>query len=194
MTIAIQMDPIAERQALRILSLMGPYSVNKLLEALRAGQVEGGSYVEVDFKDRKFRPYDDETYHYTDEADGPIEIENFRGCLLGWAGFLENLSYQEFREKVETRYGFRRLSSGWNYGMKDTEDETTDEIEWFIRGIHTGYTPQNSPNAAALEQLILDFQAGRKAPVPVQDDEMFEENEDDDYDDDDDYYEESEDW
>jgi hypothetical protein len=173
-----EIDELAERQILRILGVMGPYSVNKLLEALEKGQVEGDVYnqiVEVDEDGdlvESERPYDETEYIFTDEKNGPIKFEEFQGCLLGWAGFLEHQHYDNIRSRLAEKYGTGDIA-----GPHWARDNRTGHAETFVKWIHAGDTPENDGYALAFKNLILDFQAGVKQPVPVQDDERLIESE-----------------
>jgi hypothetical protein len=127
-----QIPDDAQRQMRQVLASMSTGSIQTFLREIQAGHVDGGRYGD-NYHTRSTRLFHD---------GDPM----FRGCFLGWAGFLENRSVLELAETI----GWFSASLGGT------------ALEGFVSRIDPGHTPENDPDSLALYLFVSDYLTKRE--------------------------------
>jgi hypothetical protein len=123
----------AQKQFRQVLDTMSSGSIRRLLTEIDNGQIAGDQYGgNLNF------PF-------------PTKIDDFQGCFLGWAGFLENKSVLELAREL-----------GW-----PARELGGTDLEAFISQIRLNHTPDNDPDSAALYQFVNSYLEERNAETTV---------------------------
>jgi hypothetical protein len=77
----VKIPALAKKQIVRVLNLMSPYSIRRMLPEIEQGHIDGSSYGGLLSRST--------WYERTSAA-----------CFLGWAGFLENKSVYELARQL----------------------------------------------------------------------------------------------